>query len=56
MLEHALSAIETMRLAVLQPLFLVYLGEAYVLADRLEEALWEFAGRGLTLAREGSRP
>jgi tetratricopeptide (TPR) repeat protein len=34
-----------------QPLFLVYLGEAYVLADRLEDAL-EVAGRALTFARE----
>ena len=33
------------------PLFLVYLGEAYVLAGRLEDAL-ESAGRALTLARE----
>ena len=38
------------------PLFLVYLGEAYVLAGRLEDAL-ESAGRALTLARErGQRP
>jgi len=52
----ALSAIETMGLGVVQPLFLGYLGEPYVLADRLEKAL-EFAGRALTLAREsGQRP
>ena len=38
------------------PLFLTYLGEAYGLADRLEDAL-EVAGRALTLARErGHRP
>ena len=49
MLEHALSDVETMG-AFKQP-FLVYLGEAYVLADRLEDAL-EVAGRALTLARE----
>ena len=34
--------------------FQVYLGEAYVLADRLEDAL-EFAGRALTLAHEGNQ-
>ena len=51
MLEHALSAFETMGYVVLQPLYLGYLGEAYDLADRLEDAL-EFAGRALTLARE----
>ena len=45
-----MSAIETMGHG-LQPLFLVYLGEAYVLAGRLEDAL-AFAGRALTLARE----
>ena len=40
----------------LQPRFLMYLGEAYVLADRLEDAL-EFIGRALTLARErGQHP
>jgi len=51
LLEHALSAGETMGFAIYQPLYLVYLGEAYVLADRLEDAL-DFAGRALTLARE----
>jgi tetratricopeptide (TPR) repeat protein len=50
LLEQALSAGETMGFAVYQPLYLVYLGEAY-LADRLEDAR-ECAGRALTLARE----
>jgi tetratricopeptide (TPR) repeat protein len=55
LLEHALSASETMGLGLFQPVF-VYLGEAYVLADRLQDAL-AFAGRALTLARErGQRP
>jgi tetratricopeptide (TPR) repeat protein len=40
-----------MRYGVVQLQSLVYLGEAYVLADRLEDAL-ECAGRALTLARE----
>ncbi len=39
LLEHALSAIETMGLGAFHPLFLVYLGEAYVPADRLGDAL-----------------
>src|SRR4030095_4692832 len=39
LLEHAVSARETMGFGAYQPLFLVYLGEAYVLADRLEDAL-----------------
>ena len=56
MLEHALGAIETMGFGVHLPRFLVYLSEACVLADRLEDAL-EVAGRALTLAREsGQRP
>ena len=56
LLEHALSASEAMRHGVVQPLFLMYLGEAYGLADRLEDAL-AFAGRALTIAREhGQRP
>jgi tetratricopeptide (TPR) repeat protein len=40
-----------MRYGLVQTQFLTYLGEAYVLADRLEDAL-ECAGRALTLARE----
>jgi tetratricopeptide (TPR) repeat protein len=56
LLEHALSDIETMGLGNFQPLFLVHLGEAYVLAGRREDAL-ELARRALTLARErGQRP
>ena len=51
MLEHALGASETMGFGVLQPLFLGYLAEAYVLAERLDDAR-EFAQRALTLARE----
>ena len=50
LLEDALSATETMG-AGYYSFFLVYLGEAYALADRLEDAR-EFAGRALTLARE----
>jgi hypothetical protein len=44
LLEQALSASEAMRYGVVQLQSLVYLGEAYVLADRLEDAL-ECAGR-----------
>jgi tetratricopeptide (TPR) repeat protein len=51
MLEHAVSAIATMGLGAYRPLFLMYLGEAYVLASRLEDAL-EVAGRALAVARE----
>jgi class 3 adenylate cyclase/tetratricopeptide (TPR) repeat protein len=51
LLEHALSATETMGHGNLQPLFLVYLGEGYVLADRIEGAL-EVAGRAVTFARD----
>ncbi len=54
MLEHALVAIEAMGFGVHLPRFLVYLDEAYVLADRLEDALAS-AGRALTLAREGGQ-
>jgi tetratricopeptide (TPR) repeat protein len=54
LLEHALSDLETMGVGAYKPAFLVYLVEAYVLADRLEDAL-EFAGRALTLAREGNQ-
>ncbi len=53
LLEQALSAIETMRYGSVWFL-LAWLGEAYVLADRLENAL-EVAGRALTLAREGGQ-
>jgi DNA-binding NtrC family response regulator/tetratricopeptide (TPR) repeat protein len=54
LLEHALSALETMGVGAYQPSFLAYLGEAYVLAGRLEDAL-EPTSRALTLAREGSQ-
>jgi tetratricopeptide (TPR) repeat protein len=40
-----------MGFGIFQPLFLVYLGETYVLADRLTDAL-EVGGRALTFARE----
>jgi len=45
------NAVETMGSGAYQPLFLIYLAEAYVLGDRLEDAP-EVAGRALTLARE----
>jgi tetratricopeptide (TPR) repeat protein len=51
LLEHALSASETMGFGAYLPLYLGYLGEAYDLADRFEDAL-AFAGRALILARE----
>ena len=45
-----------MGLGAYHALFLMYLGEAYVLAGRLEDAL-EVAGRALALARQrGQRP
>src|SRR5215470_10601875 len=50
LLEHAVSAIDTAHEAY-QPLFLGFLGEAYDLGGRAEDAL-ELAGRALTLARE----
>jgi tetratricopeptide (TPR) repeat protein len=50
-LEHALSAIEAIGYGSQRPRFLEYLGEAYLLAGRLEDAL-EFAQRALTLSRE----
>jgi class 3 adenylate cyclase/tetratricopeptide (TPR) repeat protein len=54
LLEDAVSAIETMGYGAIQPRFLGYLAEGYVHANRLEDAL-EFAGRALTLAREGGQ-
>jgi tetratricopeptide (TPR) repeat protein len=54
LLEHARGASETMGFGVVQPIFLVHLGEAYLLADRLEDAL-ACAERALTLAREGGQ-
>jgi tetratricopeptide (TPR) repeat protein len=53
-LEAAVSAVETMGFGAYQPLFLMYLSEAYVLADRLENAL-AFAGRALTIARDSGQ-
>jgi class 3 adenylate cyclase/tetratricopeptide (TPR) repeat protein len=56
LLEHALDAGEAMGFGALQPLFVGYLAEAYMLADRLADA-GEFSERALTLARErGQRP
>jgi tetratricopeptide (TPR) repeat protein len=52
LLEHALSAVETMGYRLVQPLYRVYLAEAYVRANRLKEAL-PLARRALTVAREG---
>jgi hypothetical protein len=50
----AVSASKTMRHGVAQPLFLMYLGEAYFLADRVEDAL-ALAERARSLAREGGQ-
>ena len=50
LLEHALSAADTMALGSVQPIFLGDVGEAYVLAGRLEDAL-DVARRALTFAR-----
>ena len=38
LLEHAVGAVEPMGFGAYQPLFLIYLGEAYVLAARLQDA------------------
>jgi tetratricopeptide (TPR) repeat protein len=54
LLEQAVSATQAMRYGLVQTQFLTYLGEAYVFADRLEDAL-ECAGRALTFAREGGQ-
>ena len=48
LLEHAVSDAETMGSGAYQPLLLIYLAEAYLLADRLEDAP-DVAGRALTL-------
>jgi tetratricopeptide (TPR) repeat protein len=55
LLEHSLSDVETMGLGDVQPLFLVYLGEAYILAGRLADAL-EVAARALVCPRARSIP
>jgi tetratricopeptide (TPR) repeat protein len=54
LIEHTLSAFDTMGHRLAQSFYLVRLGEAYVLAGRLEDAL-ECAGRALTFAHEGGR-
>ena len=53
-LEYAVSAVETMGFGAYEPLFLMYLSEVSVLADRLENAL-AFARRALTLARDSGQ-
>jgi tetratricopeptide (TPR) repeat protein len=53
LLERTLSGVESMH-GNLQPLFLIYLGEAHLLGGRLADALI-FAGRALTFAREGGQ-
>jgi class 3 adenylate cyclase/tetratricopeptide (TPR) repeat protein len=50
LLEHTVSAVETIGHEAYQPLFLGCLSEAYDLAGQREHAL-ELAGRALTLAR-----
>src|SRR5262249_25062372 len=50
-LEQALNALESMGSQAFSSVFLVYLGEAYLLADRVDEA-HSFAGRALKFARE----
>jgi tetratricopeptide (TPR) repeat protein len=50
----AVSASKTMRHGVAQPLFLMCLGEAYFLADRVEDAL-ALGERARSLAREGGQ-
>jgi tetratricopeptide (TPR) repeat protein len=47
LLEHALSAIEAMGFGAFKPPFLLYLGEAYVHGERLDDAL-ESATRALS--------
>jgi tetratricopeptide (TPR) repeat protein len=54
MLEQALADFEAMGNRGAQPVFLVYLGDAYRLADRIEDAL-QCAGRALSFAREGGQ-
>jgi tetratricopeptide (TPR) repeat protein len=54
LLEQALSASEAMGFGASQLFFLAYLGEAHLLADRLDDAL-EFSGRALILARESGQ-
>ncbi|HEX2482944.1 MAG TPA: tetratricopeptide repeat protein [Methylomirabilota bacterium] len=54
LLEHALSASETMGFGDVQPRILGHLGEAYVLADRWR-TLSNSPGRTLTLAHESGQ-
>src|SRR5262249_3607211 len=50
----AVAGIESMGIGAFHALRCVQLGEAYLLTDRLEDGL-AFAGRALTLAREGGQ-
>jgi tetratricopeptide (TPR) repeat protein len=51
LLQHALGAIEAMGFGAFKPPFLLYLGEAYVRGERLDDAL-ESATRALSFTRE----
>jgi predicted ATPase len=51
LMQQALRASEAMRYGVVQPFILIHLAEAYILADRLEDAL-KCAGRALTSTRD----
>jgi tetratricopeptide (TPR) repeat protein len=53
--ERALKVIETIKLGAYQPTCMIQLGEAYLLADRLEDAL-DLAQRALTFTRERGQP
>src|SRR5262249_16085760 len=55
LLEDALHVVETIGFGSLRALFLMYAGEAYMFADRLEEAL-ALAERALALHRERGQP
>jgi tetratricopeptide (TPR) repeat protein len=54
LMEHTRIGLETMGHRLAQSFFLVLLGEAYVLADRLEDA-FKVSGRALAFAREGGQ-
>src|SRR5205823_839007 len=51
LLTQALGALESIRMRVAQALFVVQLGEASLIAEKVPDAL-AFARRALTLARE----
>ena len=53
-MEHTLSAFETIGHRLALSFFLGLLGEAYVIAGRLKDAL-EAAGKALAFAREGGQ-